>query len=507
MLNPEEIAEVIPEDVNAEIALAAAERGFERGVEHVKRQAPKVAKKIVKGVVDYGPGAIDAAATGLEKMGEAGLETAKVAGKLGWKGLKLLGKGARKMMRGKKKNEDIADIADSISEDLTILDPEMKAQIKDYIDDRMEFYGGQLYVHKLTAALRDAGINMSWDDVDGMLRGFGIIPTGRMGYYKYATEAELQDVEDRERAERELKGMVADPRGHLKSAKARQAYVDRYLQHSREREEAQREKFWQGVGEDLDTRELAKMIPEDPYSESYESPGEGRWQCPKCKSEQAKFTPKGMKCLKCGNVSEGVEPDEDEDEGDEEEEGRVKPLVRGSTITKGVEKVGEKWGKLKEFLKAEEANMDPKEIARMISEDLDIPGVSEDGAIVEGLLREFVEKLKDPNITTEELDRAIQLLTEGWLSRSLAGALMLAVSILGGCAEKAAQTGDPELQAKINTATNALEVAIDYVDNATPDEQERDTASRALADKGVVNKYLDDARAARAQEAGGEEDY
>jgi hypothetical protein len=151
--------------------------------------------------------------------------------------------------------------------------------------------------------------------------------------------------------------------------------------------------------------------------------------------------------------------------------------------------------------------MDPKAIAKLISEDPDILQGVPDGAVVEGLLREFVEKLKDPNITTEELDRAIQVLTEGWLSRSLAGALMLAVSILGGCAEKAAQTGDPELQAKINTATNALEVAIDYVDNATPDEQERDTASRALADKGVVNKYLDDARAARAQETGDEEDY
>jgi hypothetical protein len=136
---------------------------------------------------------------------------------------------------------------------------------------------------------------------------------------------------------------------------------------------------------------------------------------------------------------------------------------------------------------------DPKEIAKFITDDPNMagPGVDRD------LIREFIEKIQDPNLTTEDLDRAMRVITEGFMSRSLAIALMMAVSILSGCADKAAKTDDPQLQAQINKATNAINVAIDYVDNATPDEQERDIASRALADKGVVNKYLDDARAAQ----------
>lgn len=137
--------------------------------------------------------------------------------------------------------------------------------------------------------------------------------------------------------------------------------------------------------------------------------------------------------------------------------------------------------------------LDPNEIAKLITDDPDMAGPS----VSRDLIREFVEKIQDPNITTEDLDRAMQVITEGFLSRSLAIALMMAVSILSGCADKAAKTDDPQLQAQINKATNAINVAIDYVDNATPDEQERDMASRALADKGVVNKYLDDAKAAQ----------
>ena len=119
--------------------------------------------------------------------------------------------------------------------------------------------------------------------------------------------------------------------------------------------------------------------------------------------------------------------------------------------------------------------LNPSKIADMIAEDPDI--VFEDLACL-------VDRLIHEDMSVDEINR---LISEGLFRKALLLGLASTMSIVAGCANKADKTDDPVLQAKLNAAKYALTQAVDYTKNATPQEQQRDMASRARADQGIVN--------------------